>query len=63
VKPGDKHCSSETSVDFLRTIRRYFPEDSALHYAPLFEGKESGMLILFDERTRADYPTLFTRVL
>jgi hypothetical protein len=24
-------CSSETSVDFQRTIRRYIPEDGALH--------------------------------
>jgi hypothetical protein len=24
-------CSSETSVDFQRTTRRYIPEDSPLH--------------------------------
>jgi hypothetical protein len=24
-------CSSETSVDFQRTTRRYIPEDSTLH--------------------------------
>jgi hypothetical protein len=26
-------CSSETSVDFQRTTRRYIPEDSTLHYS------------------------------
>jgi hypothetical protein len=26
-------CSSETSVDFQRTIRRYIPEDRTLHHS------------------------------
>jgi hypothetical protein len=30
--PEDEEiCSSETSVDFQRTTRRYIPEDSTLH--------------------------------
>jgi hypothetical protein len=28
---GSKNCSSETSVDFQRTTRRYIPEDRPLH--------------------------------
>jgi hypothetical protein len=33
-------CSSETSVDFQRTTRRYIPEDSTLHIACIIQTNE-----------------------
>jgi hypothetical protein len=39
LKMGVKYCS-KTSVDFQRTMRRYFPEDRTLHN-PCCENLES----------------------
>jgi hypothetical protein len=38
----DITCSSDTSVDFQRTARRYIPEDRTLHFNVNSNEKRSG---------------------
>jgi hypothetical protein len=53
-------CSSETSVDFQRTTRRYIPEDRTLHNH-LYENLKSYLLNIFNSIIFLERGTAFLR--